>query len=125
MEAIVETFNKDVDTQGKLFCWSFTRGFVTLEMAFGEEQDKPSPSTTTENSSSDNHDNHNDHVVILQMLPIQAMVLLLFQGEERRSFNEIMMELNVTERLLKYVINSLVFSRFQVGLNGKGLRNSC
>ena len=122
MQAITKMFEKDVDARGKLFCWSFTRGFVTLEMAFGEEQSKSPANTTPDND--DNGDN-DDNTVILQMLPIQAMVLLLFQGEEQRSFNEIMQTLNVTERLLKYVMNSLVFSRFQVGFCRKKMKSSC
>ena len=123
MQSITDMFNADVNTKGKMFLWSFTRGFVTLEMTIGEERNKASANTSDLTGSAEKEDG--DNVVVLQMLPIQAMVLLLFQGEEHRTFSEIMQAINGTERLLKYVMNSLVFSRFQVGFGGKEMKSSC
>ena len=123
MQSITDMFNADVNTKGKMFLWSFTRGFVTLEMTIGEERNKASANTSDLTGSAEKEDG--DNVVVLQMLPIQAMVLLLFQGEEHRTFSEIMQAINGTERLLKYVMNSLVFSRFQVGFGGKEVKSSC
>ena len=92
-QPLVTTFNQEsVDTE-RSFKWSFVRGFVTVELLI---QDQP---------------------ILVQMLPIQAIVLLLFQGDERYSFDMIQNRTHISELLLKQVISSLLFSQFQVLLH--------
>ena len=92
-QPLVTTFNQEsVDTEGS-FKWSFVRGFVTVELLI---QDQP---------------------ILVQMLPIQAIVLLLFQGDECYSFEMIQNRTHISELLLKQVISSLLFSQFQVLLH--------
>ena len=92
-QPLVTTFNQEsVDTE-RSFKWSFVRGFVTVELLI---QDQP---------------------ILVQMLPIQAIVLLLFQGDECYSFEMIQNRTHISELLLKQVISSLLFSQFQVLLH--------
>ena len=58
-----------------------------------------------------------DQPILVQMLPIQAIVLLLFQGDECYSFEMIQNRTHISELLLKQVISSLLFSQFQVLLH--------
>lgn len=89
-QPLVTAFNEEsVDTE-RSFKWSFVRGFVTIELSI------------------------HDQNVLVQMLPIQAIVLLLFQGEEHYSFDTIQKMTHINELLLKQVISSLLFSQFQV-----------
>lgn len=91
-QPFVETFNAlSVDSE-RTFRWSFVRGFVKLEMTLHERR------------------------VSLQMLPLQAIVLLLFQGDEQLSWEEVRRRVNVNDALLKQVLSSLLFSKFQVGV---------
>lgn len=78
----------------RTFRWSFVRGFVTLEMTLGERR------------------------IALQMLPLQAVVLLLFQRDERIAWGEVSKRVIVPDALLRQVIASLLFSKFQV-LDGR------
>ena len=93
-QSLVETFNAlSVDAE-RTFRWSFVRGFVTLEMTLGERR------------------------IALQMLPLQAVVLLLFQRDERIAWGEVSKRVIVPDALLRQVIASLLFSKFQV-LDGR------
>ena len=89
-QPLVDSFiQESVDTE-RSFKWSFVRGFVTLELIL---QGQP---------------------ILVQMLPIQAIVLLLFQEDEQYSFEMILNRTHISELLLKQVISSLLFSQFQV-----------
>ena len=56
--------------------------------------------------------------IALQMLPLQAVVLLLFQRDERIAWGEVSKRVIVPDALLRQVIASLLFSKFQV-LDGR------
>ena len=104
MKSIVQAFNSIAKANGRSYMWSFTRGFITLEMEF-------TPTTTP---TTTNNNNHEKEMVEIKMLPIQAMVLLLFQEHEQRTFDNIREQLQVKDVLLKQVLDSLMLTRFQV-----------
>lgn len=114
MKSIVQAFNSIVKANGRSYMWSFTRGFITLEMEFT-------------NADNNNNNNYEKQMVEIKMLPIQAMVLLLFQEQEKRTFDNIREQLQVKDVLLKQVLDSLTLTRFQVGSqeNGGNMKCSC
>ena len=50
------------------------------------------------------------------MLPIQGIVLMQFQNDEVWTVKELSERINTNVQLIKQVVSSLVFSRFQVSV---------
>lgn len=80
----------DIDSE-RNFAWSFVRGYCNVAITLG-----------------------NQNEVLIQMLPIQYIVLSLFNGDIQLSFEEIQKKTNIGTSLLKQVLVSFVFSKVNV-----------
>lgn len=92
MEQIRQAFTVQPEDSERTFKWSFVRGFVTMTVTAGGRE------------------------VLMQMLPIQGIVLMQFQNDEVWTVKELSERINTNVQLIKQVVSSLVFSRFQVSV---------
>ena len=90
MQAIISTVNAMPVDSERNYRWSFVRGYVTMAVEVGGRE------------------------VLMQMLPIQGVVLMQFQHDEIWSLQELADRVNVNMNLIKQVVSSLLFSRYQV-----------
>ena len=90
MEQIMQIFNSLASHVERNYKWSFVRGYVNITVMAGGRE------------------------VLMQMLPIQGIVLMQFQKDEVWTVKELSNRINVSIKLIKSVVASLVFSKFQV-----------
>lgn len=90
MQAIISTVSAMPVDSERNYRWSFVRGYVTMAVEVGGRE------------------------VLMQMLPIQGVVLIQFQHDEIWSLQELADRVNVNMNLIKQVVSSLLFSRYQV-----------